>query len=70
MSVTAPLGPLAQIGRVLLRSARRYPELSEEVRKICRRYGITYNTGPLGKQLWSAAKKIGRLALLPRKAAH
>jgi len=43
--------------------ARRYPEIAEEVREICERYGIAYNTGPLGKQLFSVAKKICRLAL-------
>ena len=47
--------------------ARRYPELAEEVREICERYGIAYNTGPLGKQLLSVAGKICRLALPNRK---
>lgn len=43
--------------------ARRYPEIAEEVREICERYGLQYNTGPLHKQLWSVAKKICRFAL-------
>lgn len=43
--------------------ARRYPEIAEEVRDICERYGLPYNTGPLHKQLLSVAKKICRLAL-------
>ncbi|NYJ02108.1 fatty acid desaturase [Nocardioides thalensis] len=43
--------------------ARRYPEIAEEVREICERYGLPYNTGPLHKQLFSVAKKICRLAL-------
>ncbi|MDP3969401.1 MAG: acyl-CoA desaturase [Nocardioides sp.] len=43
--------------------ARRYPELSEEVREACERYGLDYNTGPLPKQLFSVARKIFRLAL-------
>ncbi|GEP34527.1 fatty acid desaturase [Nocardioides szechwanensis] len=47
--------------------ARRYPEIAEEVREICERYGIAYNTGPLGKQLGSVARKICRFAL-PDKA--
>jgi fatty acid desaturase len=47
--------------------ARRYPEIAEEVREICERYGIAYNTGPLGKQLASVARKICRFAL-PDKA--
>ncbi len=43
--------------------ARRYPEIAAEVREICERYGIAYNTGPLGRQLFSVARKICRLAL-------
>ena len=31
--------------------ARRYPEIAGEVREICERYGLDYNTGPLRKQL-------------------
>ncbi|MBJ7530606.1 MAG: acyl-CoA desaturase, partial [Nocardioides sp.] len=41
----------------------RYPEIAEDVREICERYGIDYNTGPLGRQLGSVAKKICRYAL-------
>jgi fatty acid desaturase len=47
--------------------ARRYPEIAVEVREICERYGLGYNTGSLSKQLWSVAKRIGRLALPDRK---
>ncbi|HLN76241.1 MAG TPA: acyl-CoA desaturase [Nocardioidaceae bacterium] len=43
--------------------ARRYPQIAEEVREICERYGLDYNTGPLTRQLGSVAKKICRLAL-------
>jgi fatty acid desaturase len=43
--------------------ARRYPEIAEEVREICARYGLAYNAGPLRKQLGSVARKICRLAL-------
>ncbi|WP_435771226.1 fatty acid desaturase family protein [Nocardioides sp. SYSU DS0651] len=43
--------------------ARRYPEVAAEVREICERYGLPYNTGPLHKQLFSVAKKIVRYAL-------
>ncbi|GAA5150814.1 acyl-CoA desaturase [Nocardioides marinquilinus] len=49
--------------------ARRYPEVAEEVREICQRYGLTYNTGRLGQQLGSVARKICRMALPPRKGA-
>jgi fatty acid desaturase len=43
--------------------ARRYPEISGEIKEICERYGLDYNTGPLHKQLFSVAKKICRMAL-------
>ena len=32
--------------------ARRYPEIAGEVQEICERYGLPYNTGRLGRQLW------------------
>ncbi len=47
--------------------ARRYPEISAEVREICERYGLEYTTGPLHKQLLSVAGKICRLALPGRR---
>jgi fatty acid desaturase len=50
--------------------ARRYPQISAEVREICERYGIAYNTGPLGKQLFSVARKICRFALPDRAPRH
>jgi len=43
--------------------AHRYAEISTEVKEICDRYGLPYNTGPLGKQFGSVVKKICRLAL-------
>ncbi|MGH3630620.1 MAG: fatty acid desaturase family protein [Sciscionella sp.] len=43
--------------------ARRYPEIAAEIREICERYGLEYNTGPLRRQLGSVARKICRLAL-------
>jgi NADPH-dependent stearoyl-CoA 9-desaturase len=43
--------------------AHRYGEIAVEVREICDRYGIPYNTGPLRKQFGSVVKKIVRLAL-------
>jgi NADPH-dependent stearoyl-CoA 9-desaturase len=46
--------------------ARRYPHIAAEVRDICERYGLGYNTGPLRKQLGSVAKKIVRYALPDR----
>ncbi|MGH3361040.1 MAG: fatty acid desaturase family protein, partial [Nocardioides sp.] len=50
--------------------ARRYPEIASEVREICARYCLDYNTGPLGKQLSSVARKICRLALPGRRKSH
>ena len=47
--------------------ARRYPQIADEVREICDRYGIAYNSGSLSKQLGSVARKICRLALPDRK---
>ncbi|MHB8695005.1 MAG: fatty acid desaturase family protein [Solirubrobacteraceae bacterium] len=43
--------------------AHRYAEIAVEVREICERYGLPYNSGPLGKQFGSVVKKIFRLAL-------
>jgi fatty acid desaturase len=43
--------------------AHRYGEIAVEVREICSRYGLPYNTGPLHKQFGSVVKKIVRLAL-------
>jgi linoleoyl-CoA desaturase len=43
--------------------AHRYAEMATDVRQICERYGVPYNTGPLHKQFGSVVKKICRLAL-------
>ena len=43
--------------------AHRHAEISEEVRDICRRYGVPYNTGPLPKQFATVVRKIVKLAL-------
>jgi fatty acid desaturase len=43
--------------------AHRYASISGEVREICERYGLAYNTGPLSKQFGSVVRKIFRLAL-------
>ena len=48
--------------------ARRYPQIAPEVRELCEKYGLEYNTGPLRKQLGSVAAKIFRLALPPRRS--
>jgi fatty acid desaturase len=41
----------------------RYEEIAVEVRELCRRHGLPYNTGPLVKQFGTVARKIVRLAL-------
>jgi fatty acid desaturase len=46
--------------------ANRYAEISVEVRDICGRYGLPYNSGPLGRQFGSVVRKICRLALPDR----
>ena len=43
--------------------ARRYPEIAGEVRALCEKYGLPYNSGPLRKQLGSTWKKIFKLGL-------
>jgi linoleoyl-CoA desaturase len=40
----------------------RYAEIAPQVREICRRYGLPYNTGPLSKQLGTVHRTILRLA--------
>ena len=47
--------------------ARRYPQIAPEIRAICAKYGLPYNTGGLTKQLTSVARKIFKLALPDRK---
>jgi linoleoyl-CoA desaturase len=41
----------------------RYPEIAPRVRAVCERYGLPYNSGRLGRQYRSVAKKILRYAL-------
>jgi len=48
--------------------AHRHAEISQEVREICRRYGVPYHTGPLPRQFGTVVHKIVRLALPPRRA--
>ena len=43
--------------------ANRYPEMAVEVREICERYGLPYNTGNLRQQLGSTWMKIAKLSL-------
>jgi len=43
--------------------ARRYPQVAQDVQRVCEKYGLPYNTGRLSKQLGSVAMKICRFAL-------
>jgi len=43
--------------------AHRHAEISTEVRDICERYGVPYNTGPLPRQFATVVRKIVKLAL-------
>lgn len=45
--------------------ANRYPQIASEVRALCEKYGLPYNTGSLGKQVGSVWLKIFELALPP-----
>ena len=43
--------------------AHRYAEIAPEVRAICERHGLPYNTGPFVRQVASTWKRILRLSL-------
>ena len=53
--------------------SNRYQEIAPKVQELFERYGLTYTSGPLPKQVASAWKKVFRLALpnqATRKAAE
>jgi NADPH-dependent stearoyl-CoA 9-desaturase len=47
--------------------AHRHAEISVEVKEICERYGVPYNTGPLHRQFGTVVAKIVKLALPPTR---
>jgi linoleoyl-CoA desaturase len=49
--------------------ARRYPQIAGEVKALCEKYGLPYNTGGLSRQLGSTWSKIFRLALPSRSGS-
>jgi linoleoyl-CoA desaturase len=49
--------------------ARRYPQIAPEVKALCEKYGLPYNTGRFSKQIGSTWAKIFRLALPSRDSA-
>lgn len=46
--------------------ARRYPEVAVEVRELCEKYDLQYNSGRLSKQLFSVAKQLVNFAKPPK----
>lgn len=49
--------------------SNRYAEIAPKVRDVFRRYGLSYTTGSLPRQVGSAWKKVFRLALPPSRGA-
>jgi fatty acid desaturase len=49
--------------------ARHYATVAAEVEKLCERYGIPYNAGPLPRQFGTVVRKIVKLALPSKKPA-
>ncbi|HEV7205085.1 MAG TPA: acyl-CoA desaturase [Jatrophihabitans sp.] len=43
--------------------ARRYPQIAPEVKAVCEKYGLPYNSGRFSKQIGSTWAKIFRLAV-------
>ena len=43
--------------------ANRYPQIAGEVKELCERYGLPYNTGSFSHQIGSTWRKIARLSL-------
>jgi fatty acid desaturase len=49
--------------------AHRYPEIAREVRTICEKHGVPYNSAPLGEQLKTVVERIVRCAFPPERAS-
>ncbi|WP_375000012.1 fatty acid desaturase family protein [Aeromicrobium sp. CTD01-1L150] len=45
--------------------ARRYPEIAKEIREICERHGLQYNSGRLSRQLASVARQLAAFSVKP-----
>ena len=50
--------------------SNRYQEIAPKVQEIFERYGLTYTTGPLPKQVASAWREIIRLSVPNRPSQH
>jgi NADPH-dependent stearoyl-CoA 9-desaturase len=48
--------------------AWRYPEIAPQVKDLCERYGLPYNTGSFAQQYGSVLARIFRLALPPSRS--
>ena len=48
--------------------SRRYQDIAPEVRALCEKYGLPYNTGRFGRQLWSVFTQIAKHSLPPKKS--
>ena len=46
--------------------ARRYPEVAEDVRALCEKYDLQYNTGRFSKQLFSVVTQLVKYAKPPK----
>jgi linoleoyl-CoA desaturase len=46
----------------------RYAEIAPQVKEVCERYGLPYNTGPFSQQLGMVQRTILRLAFPGGKA--
>jgi NADPH-dependent stearoyl-CoA 9-desaturase len=49
--------------------SNRYGQIAPQVRALCERFGLPYNTGPLSRQTASVWKRVFRLALPGPKPA-
>jgi NADPH-dependent stearoyl-CoA 9-desaturase len=49
--------------------AHRYPEIAGEVRAVCEKYGVPYNSASFAHQLGGALRRIVRCSLPPRTPA-
>ena len=45
--------------------ARRYPQIAPEIRAICERHGLQYNTGRFSRQLASVARQLAAYSVKP-----
>jgi fatty acid desaturase len=49
--------------------AHHYPEVAPKIEALCKKYGLFYNTGSLGKQYLTVMQRILRYTLPPKKLA-